>query len=67
MFLFLWGGPKIKNFLNFKFFPNSKKSKLLGGRKLWTFSTFWDIFYLGLSPKIKEIVERIGKGTEENC
>ena len=34
--------------LNFKFFPNSKKSKTSwergGSRKLWTFSTFCDIF-----------------------
>ena len=34
---------------NFQFFPNSKKSKT--SRKLWTFSTFCDIFSVGLFPK----------------
>ena len=40
------------------FFPNSKKSKLSqggGSRKLWTFSTIWDIFFLEGSPNVMPV------------
>ena len=37
---------------NFSQIQKSSNCQGGGSRKLWTFSTFWEIFYLGLSPKL---------------
>ena len=45
----------LEEVIKFQIFPKFKKVQNIlgeaeGSRKLWTFSTFWDIFYFDGSP-----------------